>query len=860
MASFSSGTQHDILSSLHRQFTNDRISRQEFVEQIQHLGYEITPALYRHLNQPNLRYSVLVTSLRKTQTIQGRSVAAVRGRSYLPTCERLENTLFHSSPDLSDKYHGGQELYQGNGTINDILQENGRRGTYFSAVQNQVEGGAASAVFQRFRKLLVARGTLEEASVFLMGAPAVHGLNIQLMARKMKSFGVFLERGELKTLELCFPAKGLLDNHVDGQAIGQMLSNTTINAPDKGKSHEYRYVPSSNTNSYGNNRPSYAAEHEDSPSEMSSLMSSLTNGTANHVPGHMSSVKSFSQVQDEYILERMLKNLSKSGTVVVLRRLRDALNMHGNNETNPSSAQQEPKTYSAEIRGRMNFYNFMSIFRQFIPSIPESDLMAVFDNLYPDEHNRVSCSTFYHRMRGALSKKYVDAIESVFQGLLGKCSGGQNFSEEVSLNVIFENYSPVHDPEVINGHTDVQTKTSALLEMHQFVTHSSSGVSRQAFFDFFSDLGACKPNEQHFVDLMRLPWYKVLTTSTSKTPLHNHYAESGARPIGFHTATRDYHAEKSVPTKVLRVLRRLFRDASWSESALKALYQRFDTDNDGVITATEFCRFFADLKIRITADEMDQVLNVLDTNNDGVISFEEFMAVVHESNFMEKTQGYMGISANPHVVPQKKNTRIDISQDQLGTINYELDTIRKQLNSDDEFGFRNYGKLLVAFYQVTRNVSPWMTQYQFVTVLQNSGILFSDHHMYQIFNVFQAEHSYQDMIHFWQFLDSVSHKWNDARKRITQKAFNALDQDSNGLITKDEMAIGFQARQHPSVRYKGADSKTLKDAFYVLLESVGSGAAPINKKQWNRLMRHTMSACEESDAAYEEMMRAVWNF
>ena len=248
------------------------------------------------------------------------------------------------------------------------------------------------------------------------------------------------------------------------------------------------------------------------------------------------------------------------------------------------------------------------------------------------------------------------------------------------------------------------------------------------------------------------------------------------------------------------------------------------------------------------------------SNKDGVISFEEFMAVVHESNFMEKTQGYMGISANPHVVPQKKNTRIDISQDQLGTINYELDTIRKQLNSDDEFGFRNYGKLLVAFYQVTRNVSPWMTRYQFVTVLQNSGILFSDHHMYQIFNVFQAEHSYQDMIHFWQFLDSVSHKWNDARKRITQKAFNALDQDSSGLITKDDMAIGFQARQHPSVRYKGTDPKTLKDAFYVLLESVGSGAAPINKKQWNRLMRYTMSACEESDAAYEEMMRAVWNF
>ena len=71
------------------------------------------------------------------------------------------------------------------------------------------------------------------------------------------------------------------------------------------------------------------------------------------------------------------------------------------------------------------------------------------------------------------------------------------------------------------------------------------------------------------------------------------------------------------------------------------------------------------------------------------------------------------------------------------------------------------------------------------------------------------------------------------------------------------MAAGFRAEKHPAAQ-NGANHHILKDAFFLLLGSIGSRNAPINAKQWSKLLRYTMSACEESDEEYEKIMNAVW--
>ena len=93
------------------------------------------------------------------------------------------------------------------------------------------------------------------------------------------------------------------------------------------------------------------------------------------------------------------------------------------------------------------------------------------------------------------------------------------------------------------------------------------------------------------------------------------------------------------------------------------------------VTATEFCRFFAHLRIRITADEMDELMEYLDTDGDGCISFEEFIAVVHANDYLEQTTGYMGVAVPPREaarnLPTKSTTRVMVSEESKAHIRHQ---------------------------------------------------------------------------------------------------------------------------------------------------------------------------------------------
>jgi len=854
MSSFTSNTagiDHYQLNKLYRNLASERIDRQEFVQQLESLGYVITPSLYRLLNQQrSLKYADLIKALRNTTIDRGRTAPTVRVQA-AANAQRLDQDLYHPSYSTHDTHRGGEGHHGGHDNILDVLQED-RRGSYNATVQNQSIGGAEVQVMKELRKMLLARGALEQATDFLNNAPLFEGVHIDIMVKKFKALGVFLERGEIKTLQKRFPTR-YRSTHVDGAAISGLLSHTVLDAPSKGR--PTTYIPTTNGKPYdpnSNGNFEQSGRGEAYSIATSSVPSSATNGTANHIPGHMATAQSFSQVQDEYILVRMLKNICKDGKVSKLRRLRIALNRAGAAHVD---AAQEPRAYSAEVNGRINFYTFKSVLNEFVPSVPESDLMAVFDNLYPDIHNYISCATFYYRLRGSMSKHQVEAVDQVFRGLLLKSSPDISVLDEVPISVILDNYTPRRDPEVINGHAEVQDKTSEILDLHQFST-SRSTVARKGFFDFFGDLSSCKPNNDDFLSIMHMPWYKVLTVHDAQYP-------SGERPIGFHRALREHHTHstKKISTAVRRVLQRIVHDASWSPNALKNLYDKFDTDGDGSVTATEFCRFFAHLRIRITADEMDELMEYLDTDGDGCISFEEFIAVVHANDYLEQTTGYMGVAVPPREaarnLPTKSTTRVMVSEESKAHIRHQLEHIRQQLNSDKEFGFRGFGQLLVAYDHVTSNISPWVTRAQFEAILSESGVSLRKTAIYDVFNVFQAEHAYQDMLHWWQFLDCVSYEWNDRRRHITHRAFKAVDLNSDGEITVQEMAAGFRAEKHPAAQ-NGANHHILKDAFFLLLGSIGSRNAPINAKQWSKLLRYTMSACEESDEEYEKIMNAVW--
>jgi Ca2+-binding EF-hand superfamily protein len=89
----------------------------------------------------------------------------------------------------------------------------------------------------------------------------------------------------------------------------------------------------------------------------------------------------------------------------------------------------------------------------------------------------------------------------------------------------------------------------------------------------------------------------------------------------------------------LELRRRLRRQ----RAQLLAVFEDFDTNGDGVLSAAEMKRGLQSLGMELSKDEMAQLLQVVDANGDGALDYREFLAVVA----MEPGAGGGGGSTSP---------------------------------------------------------------------------------------------------------------------------------------------------------------------------------------------------------------------
>ncbi|XP_074301952.1 putative calcium-binding protein CML18 [Silene latifolia] len=71
----------------------------------------------------------------------------------------------------------------------------------------------------------------------------------------------------------------------------------------------------------------------------------------------------------------------------------------------------------------------------------------------------------------------------------------------------------------------------------------------------------------------------------------------------------------------------------YSEQQLKQLFNMFDRDHNGYITAAELAHSMAKLGHALTADELTGMIKEADTDGDGCISFHEFSMAITSAAF-----------------------------------------------------------------------------------------------------------------------------------------------------------------------------------------------------------------------------------
>jgi Ca2+-binding EF-hand superfamily protein len=86
-------------------------------------------------------------------------------------------------------------------------------------------------------------------------------------------------------------------------------------------------------------------------------------------------------------------------------------------------------------------------------------------------------------------------------------------------------------------------------------------------------------------------------------------------------------SEKSFVGLLSDKLYDMIKGAMWNEAYLRRLFQRFDLDNTGKITATNFRRAFSKLGLAATKSEINEMLKRLDPNRRGTINYLDFIKI-----------------------------------------------------------------------------------------------------------------------------------------------------------------------------------------------------------------------------------------
>jgi Ca2+-binding EF-hand superfamily protein len=888
--------------ALHGKFSRGDLTGGQFLSELARAGFDCSPTLARTVRQhTEVRLPEVLRGLQKqAPTIhaavgaQATELSAWQSqnvRAFLRDGEVFDQKLHNpgQSTFMQQPVSAYQWREQDSRNAADVIQGN-RRDSYAGRVRD----GPEAKVIATMLRLAKGRDAVDETISMLGSATGTRGMPIDALFRELKKIGVVMERAELEVLKRSFMARGPRPSAVDAHAIAVALADAAKN--ESGGKRNNRGAWRGGTSSgdgygYGNNttattinnnsimngidmstRQNEYSRHRSTTTasqvsdDATSIVSTATFGTANVIPGfNTNKGKSYDQVRDEHIYARILSIMVVGGTPAKLRLMRTRLREQAN-----VSGLQQGATYHADVVGSLDYTHFQRALRPIVPTIPEADYLAIFDNLHPDEYDQIGCSSFYHRLRGTMSDSRVASIDAVFRGLLeaeGKSSSFSSSSasasnadadadinddtEFVELNTILSSYNPTKDPSVIQNKADVQDKIAELLECHQFVLPGTQRVTRKAWFDFCGDVSAAVVDDGLFHELMHGPWEAVVR----RTHLRNGLP-SNIRPLGFREAGREVrHVTSDGPLKLLRLMKRIISDSSWSDVARRQLFDQFDGDGDGFISPTELCIYFGRLNVRIPTDHMTELLKVIDADGDGLIGFQDFSSIVHasERNMALQNRGRMVKS-----MQGQHAGRPTIKVDDLNSIKEPLTVLRNRLLTHGRFPFQGFGDVLLAHHKVMGSVSPWVTKMQMESVFAKAGVPLDSMDVFRIFTVFQSQNAYQNTVHFWQFMNALVPRFSDRRKRVTQRVFKKLDWNTTGTIIFTDLAKRFYAGNHPSVKNGSCDPIGLSMAIESMLTAASSGKEKIDRKTWQHMIKHTLSAGCEDDAEFEEMMTHVW--
>ena len=213
-----------------------------------------------------------------------------------------------------------------------------------------------------------------------------------------------------------------------------------------------------------------------------------------------------------------------------------------------------------------------------------------------DGDGNIGYEEFLRGMREELNERKKAMVQRAFDMLDKDKSGVITAKDVMAL------YDVSQNPDFLEGKKTRKEIVEDFLDGFDGLRGNNDGkITKQEFFDYYTDLAVSTPTEDYFVVMMQQTW-----------------------GIGEDENSEDFQTNLRYIVGLFRQRLITLSNGQQEEYKLQELFDQFDANGNGMLTMDELAAMLARLEISVERKFLTALIAALDTNGSGAIEFAEF--------------------------------------------------------------------------------------------------------------------------------------------------------------------------------------------------------------------------------------------
>lgn len=217
-----------------------------------------------------------------------------------------------------------------------------------------------------------------------------------------------------------------------------------------------------------------------------------------------------------------------------------------------------------------------------------------------DNDGNITYEEFLRGLRDELSERRLAMVEKAFS-IMDRDGSGQ-----ITCSDVGHMYDVTAHRDFIEGSKTKEQIIGEFLDSFDGAAGNGDGaVTKEEFFDYYTDLGISLPSDDYFVQMMESTW------GVSENEDSQVYLQTIAEYV---RVTKEQ-------------LVTLLGDHNTQDDILK-LFSDFDLTQNGTLTIDEFANMLAKLQIAVDRKYLRGIFRVINTSHSGTIHDAEFLGFI----------------------------------------------------------------------------------------------------------------------------------------------------------------------------------------------------------------------------------------